>query len=100
ITALVERAGFVPVALWNYGFPLANMMRPLMNLYHRLRHKTGKGDAVYATGETGLQYRHPLMQLLAGFCNEMTLWPFLRLQMLFRYTSLGNGYLLLARLPS
>jgi SAM-dependent methyltransferase len=80
---------------WNYGFPLANLMRPAMNTLHRARLRrepeTGDGSQL-----TGLYHTAPAMLLVGALLNDITVRPWAALQMLFKNTDLGNGYLVAA----
>ncbi|HUJ25949.1 MAG TPA: class I SAM-dependent methyltransferase [Myxococcales bacterium] len=94
IDALLSAAGLRARVKWNYGFPLANLMRPAMNAVHLARRR-GK-ESAEETRLTGLGHTAPALRLLGLAVNRLTIRPWGALQMLFRDTDLGNGYLVAA----
>jgi len=92
---LLTEASLRAKVKWNYGFPLANMMRPAMNAFHlaRLRRPGTAGDGRLLTG---LYHTAPWMDVVGGLINRITIWPWAALQMIFKNTNLGNGYVIAA----
>jgi SAM-dependent methyltransferase len=91
----LETAGWAPQLVYNYGFPLINLMRPLRAVFHRQRQeKAGFSDAHEATlysgiHEAGHSSRLAVPLALYGRLASTVQRPFLR-------TDLGEGYLTLA----
>jgi len=121
VRRILEEGGLEPEVIWNYGFPLANLLKPVLNLYHFVRHlrnlnrnspssaaeksdreacrevQSGapeSDDCVKASGITG---NLGLFRLARLFVNERTIRPFCIMQMAFKNSRLGTGYLVVAR---
>jgi SAM-dependent methyltransferase len=92
---LLSTAGLEPVLFWNYGFPLTNILKPFLNLYHRLRAE--RGSVKTEADRSGLAHKSLLFRLAGWFVNPVTLYPFCLLQTLFRGSDLGTGYIVVAR---
>ena len=88
---LVEQAGFDSLVMHNYGFPLTNAMRPVLNAYHSLRPVHNE------VGATGLYHRAPLVTAVSRVFSGSALAPFVTAQRWFRDSERGNGYVLSAR---
>lgn len=84
-------------AIWNYGFPLANCLKPLLNLYHFVRSKTRSQDIETDIRQSGLAGRSAIIRLASFLINPITIYPFAKLQFFFRNTDLGTGYLVMVR---
>jgi SAM-dependent methyltransferase len=95
---LEQDAGFTVDTVWNYGFPLANLLKPFLDVFHRLRSRSNIGDkdAARAIKESGLATRIPLVNMVSLVLNPVTLYPFTLLQFLFKNTDLGSGYIVVA----
>ena len=92
IDGLLAAAALKASAKWNYGFPLANLMRPAMvavNSAWLRRQRSGAGS-------TGMVHTSPLMKIVGALVNRVTIWPWAAAQLLFRDTDLGNGYVVAA----
>lgn len=95
--ALLEQAGFRPLSIINYGFPLANLLEPFLNLKHYLAHKMGfYADAIMETKKTGMGHTGWLMTVVGLLINSLTIYPFAKLQMVFQNSSWGNGFIVVA----
>ncbi len=97
MVGLVEAAGLRVSAIWNYGFPLANFLVPFSNWYHRIRSKkSGMENETIPVKQTAFVQKTMFMKFVVWVINPFTIFPFAAFQLLFRRTSLGNGYLLVA----
>jgi SAM-dependent methyltransferase len=96
VIAMVEGgAGLVVDQCWNYGFPLANMLKPVLDLFHRIRPRTA-GDREQEVGCSGFGATFLPVRLAALVFNSITIFPFVALQALFRDSDLGTGYVVVA----
>ena len=93
VIAMLGAAGYRLDHLLNYGYPLSNMLRPLLNRHYRKRHRSGQSVSV---ADSGLEYARSGSSVSQLLCNRVTLWPFFLLQSLFRHTDLGTGYVVVA----
>jgi SAM-dependent methyltransferase len=96
LTIVRGTAGLVVERCWNYGFPLTNILKPVLDLYHRFRTGQGPGDRELAVDRSGLSDRFLPVRVAAILFNRVTTWPFALLQSLFRDTDLGTGYVVVA----
>ncbi len=103
---LLSRSGFAVEHLECWGYPLANIIRPLRNYKYRQkleRQKTApqSADARRAalSGESGVDrsFEAKLYPLQASRVGTMIMSCFLKLQEAFAGTELGNGFLVVAR---
>ena len=94
IEELLSAASLRARLKWNYGFPLANLMRPAMNALHWARGRREPGPSDVSL--TGLYHTAPTMRVVSAVMNEITIRPWASLQMLFKDTNLGNGYIVAA----
>lgn len=90
---ILARAGLVCRQCLNYGYPLSNMLRPLLHRHYR---KAGPGEGKAGVAASGLQYRRQGYTLAGLLCNRLTLWPFSVLQHCFAGSDLGTGYVVMA----
>jgi SAM-dependent methyltransferase len=94
---MLVRAKLEPLAIYSYGVPVYNMMKPLYDraIRKRLNHagsmaeRTGKSSGMWLL--TDIKGVFPLM------FNDFTMYPFYLFQKLFFNTDLGNGYFAAAK---
>jgi SAM-dependent methyltransferase len=98
VLGFLEQAALEAEAFWNYGYPLANLIKPGLNLYHRaravLRPQSDTGEAMR---ESGLFEKQVATQIAGALFNPVILAPFERAQRWFRGGDRGSGYVVLAR---
>jgi hypothetical protein len=98
IRGFCEEAGLRVDSMINYGFPLTNVMKPVLDLTTWYRHRKDDGmteqERVRASG---FGHRHASTRLAATLFNSRTIRPFLYVQRAFAGTDLGTGYVVLAR---
>lgn len=94
VEGLLSAAGYTAIEIINYGFPLTNLLRPLLDRYYRSRNAAGKCGGV---AESGLHFRKSRLRRAGFLVNRVTLAPFAFLQLAFKNSDLGTGYLALAR---
>jgi SAM-dependent methyltransferase len=98
IKEILHKAGLTIKCIWNYGFPLTNMMKPVLNIFHFFRNVIGeKASKKEALRESGLGHKNMFMKAVGIVINPITLYPFALLQLLFRHSDLGTGYVVVAR---
>jgi hypothetical protein len=95
---LEQELGFKVDLVWNYGFPLANLLKPFLNVFHRLRSlsKSGGDDSAREIKESGLAMRFLPVKAVSILLNPFTIYPFALMQLLFKNTDLGSGYIVVA----
>jgi SAM-dependent methyltransferase len=99
ILNLLERdLGLRVDLLWNYGFPLANLLKPFLDIFHLLRsHAAGADeDEEKDIKNSGLAQQYLAVKLISIVLNPVTIYPFAVFQFLFKNTDLGNGYVVVA----
>ncbi len=94
IEGMLDESGFRVERMVNYGFPLSNVLRPLLHLYHRLKTPEPEDKQVARSGLNHVSRSGGVLRLLL---NRYTLLPFSLLQLLFSGTDLGTGYIVVAR---
>ena len=93
VLEILKNAGYKAEIFINYGYPLSNLLRPLLHRHYKKRNKSGKQDTVE---NSGLVYSDSGFQWGSLLINRFTVFPFLLLQRLFRNTDLGTGYIVVA----
>ncbi len=93
IRELAASAGYDLVRCVNYGYPLTNLMRPLLNyLYEKSAancQQLNEEEEIKRSGNS----RNGLLTLLAKtLLNPVTIQPFAWLQRCFSNSSLGTGF--------
>lgn len=98
VRMLENELGFKVELIWNYGFPLVNITKPVLDQFHRwkARTKSTGSDIVEDIKTSGLASRLYLVKLASMVLNHVTIYPFTVMQLLFRNTDLGNGYIVVA----
>jgi SAM-dependent methyltransferase len=81
----------------NYGYPFINILRPLHTLSHKSNAPASNIQKQTGTESTGIRPSGVGTRIATLVLNRVTLLPFLWLQLLFAKTSLGNGFIVLAR---
>jgi SAM-dependent methyltransferase len=76
--------------LWNYGFPLANLLKPFLDIFHLLRsHAAGANeDEEQDIKNSGLAQRYFAVKLISIVLNPVTIYPFAVVQSFFKNTNL------------
>lgn len=98
VKELLQQSGFALEVCHNYGFPLTNMMKPLLNWYHSLKSKKEPTAEVgAAVKKSGLKRTSVFLRTLFFMVEKFVLPPFYYLQLLFRSTELGTGFVVVAR---
>ncbi len=93
ILNMLDKAGLRKVILWNYGYPLSNIIRPLTSVFYMLGRKHDRSTAVKKSGEISTNIFASLVYIVL---NRYTLYPFSWLQKFFRNTELGTGFIVVA----
>jgi SAM-dependent methyltransferase len=93
----LDRAELETDVVWNYGYPLANLLKPALDLYHRLRARRRREDVRSAMHVSGIPEEHLVNRVAGAIFNPLVIAPFVRAQRWFRNTDLGAGYVVLAR---
>lgn len=94
MSSILAAAGLQCVTCHNYGYPVTNLLRPLLDAWFSRRRT---GSQTQEVAQSGLNYRSPVFVLAAVLVNRLTLLPFAWLQHWFRHSDLGTGYVVLAR---
>lgn len=98
VLGYLEQSGLEADAFWNYGYPLANLLKPGLNLYHRARALwRPPRDTGAAMLESGLFEKQLASQIAGALFNPVVLVPFERMQRWFRSGDRGSGYVVVAR---
>jgi len=88
-------AGFGDTVIWSYGFPVTNVLKLLRDMVAGRRLKTDQRSSEERTQESGFYRPIPLRAHRYVF-NDLTLYPFYRLQELFFKADWSNGYIVKA----
>lgn len=82
----------------NYGFPLSNVLKPILNLLYYLKCRSGNAgrDLEADVKKSGMAGGELPIRLASLVINKTTVLPFTKLQRLFRNSDLGTGYLVMA----
>lgn len=100
IIKLVEKdVGLAVECIWNYGFPLANFLKPVLNLLYLIKSRFGRsnGKTRVNVKQSGLATRFFSVKLASILLNPVTIYPFAQLQSFFKNTDLGNGYIVILK---
>lgn len=94
---LCAEAGATVDRMVNYGFPLTNLMKPVLNLATRMRsrQRTDIEPAERALA-SGFGRDYPLTRLAGWVFNPWTIQPFCWIQRAFAGTDRGTGYVAVA----
>jgi SAM-dependent methyltransferase len=96
IAGLLSEAGFSSFSFINYGYPLSNWMRPLLHLYHK-QSRNPALTASEAMDASGLRpTRKPVHKVIEALCMAVVK-PFCWIQLLFRESDKGTGYVVCAQ---
>lgn len=87
--------------VWNYGFPLANITKPFLDMFHKIRYRPDEAgrDIESEIKNSGLSSRFLPTRAISLMLNPVTIYPFAVIQFFFRNTDLGNGYVVAASKP-
>lgn len=98
IVAMLEHVPLRTLAIRNYGFPLSNLMKPFLNIFYYVKSKCGNNsnDLDADVKHSGMASRHLTVRLASIIINSFTIYPFLKLQHLFKDSDLGTGYIVIA----
>jgi SAM-dependent methyltransferase len=101
---LLEKSGFEIISIESYGFPLANIIKPIRALYHakqlRLRLHAGKNyNQRGYTDCSGVEriLEKKLYPFQASWLGTKSIQFFCKIQNIFSNTNLGNGFLVLCK---
>jgi len=88
---LLEQCQFKVEDCWTYGFPLANLTEFLRNIIYAKKELRDQEEGSKQSGtERSIEARFKFLY------NNIFLYPFYLVQMLFIYTNLGPGYIVKA----
>jgi SAM-dependent methyltransferase len=90
----LESAGFKIIKFYNYGFPVANVVKPIRSYLMR-KDRLSEGYKKMNTERSGI-YRNS-QKKFSFLVNDITMSPFLFLQKFFFDKDLSNGYIVLAK---
>ncbi len=99
VEEMLSNTGYRTTKIWNYGYPLANMLSPFLSIFLLLklhRQKASREDTTLSVQQSGLFHENVLMAILGVLINRITIYPLAKIQLLFKNTNLGNGYIVLA----
>lgn len=95
---ILAKNGFEVMKIWNYGYPLANILAPFFMFFLGLKNLSFlKSKKQLKTKETGYMHENIIMRIISLFINPITIYPFAKLQLLFKNTDLGNGYIMISK---
>jgi len=88
---LLQFSKFCIKKLWSYGVPFANLTEFIRNIIYSRKKTKNRMEATKQSGiERSIESRFHV------FINDFFLYPFYLLQMLFKSTDLGTGYIVIA----
>lgn len=89
--------GLAPVAVYSYGVPVYNLMKPFYD--RAVAGKTGEatGREERTRKSSGMWLFQGLGRLFSLLFNDVTMYPFYLIQRWFYATDLGNGYFVAAK---
>lgn len=90
----LEESGFKVIKLYNYGFPIANIVGPIRNHLIKKDSLLNENKKIN-TKRSGINRNS--QKKFSFIINKFTMAPFLFLQRLFFNKDLGNGYIVLAK---
>lgn len=90
----LEKAGFKIIKLYSYGFPIANIAKPIRN-YLIKKESLIENNKEMNTKKSGID--RGSQKKFSFMINKFTMAPFLFLQKLFFDKDLGDGYVVLAK---
>jgi SAM-dependent methyltransferase len=95
---LHNEAGFKVDLIWNYGFPLTNILKPFLDIFHRWKSRSPSADKNMddTIKVSGLATRFLLVKFISLLLNPISIYPFAMMQLLFKNTDLGTGYIVVA----
>ncbi len=91
---ILNIAGLECELIYNYGYPLSNLIKPLTSIYYAFKKSNDRKKAIKISGSHS---NNIILFLTSIFLNRYTISPFAWFQTLFRKTQLGTGYLVVAR---
>ncbi|MBJ6724095.1 class I SAM-dependent methyltransferase [Geomonas sp. Red875] len=91
------RAGFEPLAIYCYGFPICNIMKPLYDRAISKELDQEKSAEERTQNSSGMWLFPAVKRLFYLLFNDLTMAPFYMLQRPFYGTELGNGFFVAAR---
>ena len=94
VEVILEKSGYTIVEIINYGYPLSNIIRPLLHFYFKF--KTPE-NSIKEVEKSGLSHQRTIFRVLGVLVNKYTLLPFLYCQVFFKKTDLGTGYIVVAK---
>jgi SAM-dependent methyltransferase len=92
---LLLNTGFSNIKIFNYGFPLCYITRPISLLFAKSHNKDEKLSYQERSEKSGVE-RIGVLNRLSLLINEFTLLPFIILQKIFYANDLGDGYVAIA----
>lgn len=94
MTKLLNEANIECDLIWNYGYPLSNIIKPLTSIYYMFQSENSACKAIEKSGHRSIN----LISLLTSIIlNRYTLYPFSYIQKFFRESDLGTGYIVVAK---
>jgi hypothetical protein len=94
IMEILFEINFQPIEIINYGFPLTNIMKIFLNLYHRFKFSfNAQKNKKEQIEQSGLIKKDLFIGLMGIFCNKYTFLPFILIQSIFQKSNLGNGFI-------
>ena len=94
---LLENSNFKVVSLWNYGFPLSNLLDKFLGSQKKkeLQNIDGELDIAEQSKKSGIDRKNTLLYKI--LFNDFMLFPFYLLQKLFFTKDVGSGYIVHAK---
>ncbi len=98
IVELCAAAGLAVERVMNYGFPLTNVMKPVLDMATRWRsQRVAATTTQQAVHESAFGRRYTATFAASLLLNKVTIRPFAWLQRPFERSDLGTGYVVVAR---
>jgi len=90
----LENTGFKVLKLYNYGFPIANIAKPIRNYLMKKDYLSQKYEKM-STKRSGTDRNS--QKKFTFLINSVTMAPFLFLQKFFFHKDFGDGYIVLVK---
>lgn len=94
IIDILSKSNLQPIEIINYGFPLTNILKYLLNFYHYIKYiKGSRKSEKEGTEQSGLIEKDFFIKLIGIFYKKCFFLPFILIQSFFQKSNLGSGYI-------
>ena len=97
LLTLLDSAGFSEIAIYSYGVPIYNIMKPFYDFAIRSEADRSAAPMEKTAESGGMRLMKGAGVLFRLLFNDVTMYPLYLLQRLFYGTDLGKGYFVAAR---